>query len=171
MVSKARLDLPEPESPVTTMSLSRGISTEMFLRLWTRAPCTAMVVRAEARRGPRLAVGLEAIRSFPEVEEGQLLHFDVAPPGELHRHGGLADGPLVGQLSAARGDAADVEISPEVVLELGACPRLADLAEVIDHRPEQGRCAIGQVAVDRVQRRLDVLPRLLAVEQVGVDRL
>src|SRR5258708_36135129 len=46
MVSKARLDLPEPESPVTTMSLSRGISREMFLRLCTRAPCMAMVVRA-----------------------------------------------------------------------------------------------------------------------------
>ncbi len=48
MVSNARLDLPEPDSPVTTMSLSRGISTEMFLRLCTRAPCTAMVVRAAA---------------------------------------------------------------------------------------------------------------------------
>src|SRR4249920_771354 len=47
MVSNARLDLPEPESPVTTISLSRGISTEMFLRLWTRAPCTATVVRTE----------------------------------------------------------------------------------------------------------------------------
>src|SRR5206468_8039396 len=56
MVSNARLDLPEPESPVTTMSRSRGISTEMFLRLCTRAPCTAMVVRAEARGALRLAV-------------------------------------------------------------------------------------------------------------------
>src|SRR5262249_52792002 len=49
MVSKARLDLPEPESPVTTTSLSRGISTEMFFRLWTRAPCTEAVVRAVVR--------------------------------------------------------------------------------------------------------------------------
>lgn len=48
MVSKARLDLPDPESPVTTINRSRGISTEMFLRLWTRAPWTAMVVRAGA---------------------------------------------------------------------------------------------------------------------------
>ena len=37
--------MPEPESPVTTISLSRGISSETFLRLCTRAPCTAMVVR------------------------------------------------------------------------------------------------------------------------------
>ena len=33
---------------MTTTSRSRGISTEMFFRLWTRAPCTAMVVRAFA---------------------------------------------------------------------------------------------------------------------------
>src|SRR5437870_5482091 len=46
MVSKASDDLPEPLRPVTTTRLSRGISSEMFLRLWTRAPCTAMVVRA-----------------------------------------------------------------------------------------------------------------------------
>src|SRR3954465_3250634 len=48
MVSNARLDLPEPDRPVTTISLSRGISTETFLRLWTRAPCPAMVVRGAA---------------------------------------------------------------------------------------------------------------------------
>src|SRR5687767_5134205 len=51
MVSKARLDLPDPERPVTTISRSRGISTEMFLRLCTRAPWTAMVVRAVAGCG------------------------------------------------------------------------------------------------------------------------
>src|SRR5580700_1470801 len=56
MVSKARLDLPDPERPVTTMSLSRGISTEMFLRLWTRTPWTAMVVRALWDRPPGLSL-------------------------------------------------------------------------------------------------------------------
>src|SRR6516162_6071668 len=102
MVSNARLDLPEPESPVTTMSLSRGISTEMFLRLCTRAPCTAMVVRAEALDEFRLAGDLEAIRSLLEVKEGQFLHFDVALLGEVHRCGGLADKPQVGQIFARR---------------------------------------------------------------------
>src|SRR3954470_9736003 len=43
MVSKARLDLPEPDSPVNTISLSRGSSTLMFLRLCSRAPRTVMV--------------------------------------------------------------------------------------------------------------------------------
>src|SRR5581483_274214 len=42
MVSKARLDLPDPETPVTTVSRLCGISKSMFLRLWTRAPRTTM---------------------------------------------------------------------------------------------------------------------------------
>src|SRR5712691_8230040 len=107
MVSKARLDLPEPESPVTTMRLSRGISSEMFLRLCTRAPCTAIVVRAAAFCAPllpfaacralpldggaadgaaflavRFTAALEAIPWFLHVEECDLLHFDIAFLGE-----------------------------------------------------------------------------------------
>src|SRR5215216_4798833 len=38
MVSKASEDLPEPESPVKTISRSRGSSSDMFLRLCSRAP-------------------------------------------------------------------------------------------------------------------------------------
>src|SRR2546427_8275032 len=37
-VSNASDDLPQPETPVTTVSRSCGISTEMFLRLFCRAP-------------------------------------------------------------------------------------------------------------------------------------
>src|SRR5882762_4447255 len=37
-VSNASDDLPEPDTPVTTVSLSWGISSEMFLRLFWRAP-------------------------------------------------------------------------------------------------------------------------------------
>src|ERR1700730_9895159 len=40
MVSKASDDLPEPDSPVITTRLSRGMSTSMFLRLCSRAPRT-----------------------------------------------------------------------------------------------------------------------------------
>src|SRR5215204_7779770 len=43
MVSKARLDLPEPDSPVNTIRRSRGSSTLMFLRLCSRAPRTEMI--------------------------------------------------------------------------------------------------------------------------------
>src|SRR5436190_16112168 len=38
MVSKASELLPEPDSPVITISRSRGRSRSMFLRLWVRAP-------------------------------------------------------------------------------------------------------------------------------------
>src|SRR5438477_9233620 len=98
MVSKARLDFPEPESPVTTISLLRGISTDMFLRLCTRAPCTAIVVRAVV-----LAVALpvlEFIRRFPHIDERQLLRHDVALPGEVDGRRGLGDEPLVSQVLA-----------------------------------------------------------------------
>src|SRR5207253_4176689 len=40
MVSNARLDLPEPESPVMQISLFRGSRTVMSLRLCSRAPWT-----------------------------------------------------------------------------------------------------------------------------------
>src|SRR2546421_1876400 len=42
MVSKASEDLPEPASPVMTPSASRGIATEMPLRLCSRAPETTI---------------------------------------------------------------------------------------------------------------------------------
>src|ERR1700730_14531786 len=49
MVSKARLDLPEPETPVTTVMALWGISKLMFLRLWTRAPVTTMAESSAAQ--------------------------------------------------------------------------------------------------------------------------
>src|SRR5712692_7990372 len=42
MVSKASDDFPDPDRPVMTTRRFRGISTSMFLRLWTRAPRTAI---------------------------------------------------------------------------------------------------------------------------------
>src|SRR6185295_6069380 len=42
MVSKAREDLPDPDRPVITTSRWRGMSTSMFLRLWTLTPRTAI---------------------------------------------------------------------------------------------------------------------------------
>src|ERR1041385_854589 len=46
MVSKAREDLPEPLSPVITVRVLRGISTEMFFKLCWRAPRTVMLLIA-----------------------------------------------------------------------------------------------------------------------------
>ena len=38
MVSNARLDFPEPDSPVITTNLLRGMVSEIFFRLCSRAP-------------------------------------------------------------------------------------------------------------------------------------
>src|SRR5215467_9136825 len=109
MVSKARLDFPEPERPVTTTSLSRGISTEMFLRLWTRAPCTAMLVRA-ALRDKLPCTALELIGLVLQMHEGQFLDQDVASRRQVYRQGDLADQAAVGQVLAGSGDASNVQI-------------------------------------------------------------
>ena len=42
MVSKANVDFPEPERPVMTVNLFRGISTCRFLRLCSLAPLRMM---------------------------------------------------------------------------------------------------------------------------------
>src|SRR3954471_24614924 len=47
MVSNASEDFPEPDRPVNTTSLSRGISTSTFLRLCSRAPRIVMARRLE----------------------------------------------------------------------------------------------------------------------------
>src|SRR5438270_13431979 len=57
MVSKASEDLPEPDTPVTTVSLSTGMEKETFFRLLTRAPRTMIAswpMSGNTRRGPRL---------------------------------------------------------------------------------------------------------------------
>src|SRR5215831_1653629 len=46
MVSKASDDLPEPLSPVITVSVLHGISTEIFFKLCWRAPRTVMLLIA-----------------------------------------------------------------------------------------------------------------------------
>src|SRR6266581_4164832 len=46
MVSNASEDFPDPLSPVITVSVLRGISTLMFLRLCWRAPRTEMFLMA-----------------------------------------------------------------------------------------------------------------------------
>ena len=40
---KASDDLPEPDRPVMTTSLSRGISISIFFRLWVLAPRTSIL--------------------------------------------------------------------------------------------------------------------------------
>src|SRR5438105_625293 len=150
MVSNARLDLPEPERPVTTIRLSRGSSSEMFLRLCTRAPCTAIVVRGAAlgAAGMPRAAGLTGIAPFRVIEECQLLDIDVALFGQPDGQRRLADQPLVGQVLTDPCDALHPDVPPEVVFDFRCRPGLAHLAQMIDHRAKQRRRALRQVLVD-----------------------
>src|SRR5579863_2434206 len=50
MVSNARELLPDPDTPLTTVSLPCGISHEMFFKLWVRAPRITMASFAEVNR-------------------------------------------------------------------------------------------------------------------------
>src|SRR4051794_17419410 len=124
MVSKARLDFPDPDSPVTTISLSRGISTEMFFKLWTRAPWTAMVERIVVR------AGLDAIVRVPNVYECQFLHGHVAHFRQLNGSGNLRDQAAIRQILAGEGGAFDIEVPAEVGIDLrrGSC--LAHVAQM-----------------------------------------
>src|ERR1700716_2342417 len=65
MVSKASEDLPEPESPVKTTSLSRGISRSMFLRLCSRAPRMVIAREAEPAVFWRFALITSSISAIP----------------------------------------------------------------------------------------------------------
>src|SRR6266540_4010609 len=80
MVSKASEDLPEPERPVKTASLSRGISTSMFLRLCSRAPRMVIARDAEPAGGWRFALSTSSISAFPDASETR--HVGRALPGE-----------------------------------------------------------------------------------------
>src|SRR5689334_19815315 len=144
MVSKARLDLPDPESPVTTTRLSRGIATETFFRLWTRAPFTSMVVR--------MLRGLLAIHALGPHER-QLLERGGAAFGGARRRRRLHDEPLVGQIFAGRHHTLDAERAREMVVDLARRPDVAGLAQEVEQRSEQPPRAGGHVLVRRRKSR------------------
>src|SRR5258705_10166978 len=78
MVSKASDDLPEPDSPVKTTSLSRGISRSMFLRLCSRAPRIVIARVLEPAVCWRFALITSSISAFPGA--WPQLAFRRAPP-------------------------------------------------------------------------------------------
>src|SRR3954462_15664648 len=63
MVSNARDDLPEPDRPVITVRLSRGMSTAMPLRLCSRAPRTLMWVSIRFRSASEYGSAFGLLRS------------------------------------------------------------------------------------------------------------
>src|SRR5580698_2072660 len=74
IVSNTSDDFPEPETPVKTVILRRGMSTEMFCRLFSRAPRTWMTPKRSDSK-----------------DEGDMLLLTIAVQvahGELVRRGG-----------------------------------------------------------------------------------
>ena len=59
MVSVTRLDLPEPETPVTTVNVPNSIFAVTFLRLLARAP----VMVSAPRPGRRRSAGSSTMRA------------------------------------------------------------------------------------------------------------
>src|SRR6187200_986852 len=120
-----------------TTSLSRGISTEMFFRLWTRAPCTATLVRAAAPVRPfelEWFLGIGA-----GVEKGELLHVGGAALGQANRGGGLGDQPATGQVFTGGHDVADTVVTREMRFDFAAGADLSGIPQVVEHQREQGR--------------------------------
>src|ERR1700683_3789328 len=68
MVSKASEDLPEPETPETTVSLPWVRSQSMFFRLWVRAP--RIVIRSFNVSTSKFAVNLLGRRCHLRLETG-----------------------------------------------------------------------------------------------------
>src|SRR2546430_7165729 len=130
MVSKARDDLPDPDSPVMTTSLSRGISTSMFLRLCSRAPLTTILfmgagTRAKSADPEPLTVSDSSRRLRGLWAAG---HEDLARAHELHHPQGTEQGDEAVQLLGVAVDPQDQGLGA-VVDHLGVVV-LGDLADL-----------------------------------------
>ena len=64
--------LPEPETPVNTVSRRLGISTLMSLRLFTRAPCTRIMSWESAACSERVSVSVVAMGGHAIAHCGQV---------------------------------------------------------------------------------------------------
>src|SRR5579862_5970184 len=82
IVSKASEDLPEPETPVTTVSELWGISKSMFLRLWTLAPRTTMVSVDILRPNAAHRRFENVVRALSGAGKGSEILYYKAPPRE-----------------------------------------------------------------------------------------
>src|SRR5579875_1368560 len=96
MVSKASEDLPEPDRPVITTSLSRGISRSMFLRLCCRAPLNTIL--------PAMSLtDSGTVKSTPKAQERFVLSaLARATPSRHERALNLAEFKSLAALSLLR---------------------------------------------------------------------
>src|SRR5215510_15548338 len=153
-----------------TTRLSRGISTEMFFRLCTRVPCTAIVVRTPLV--PTACAGrMSALLAIDPTwhEERELLQRRRAALGGANRRGRLDDQVAIGEIFAGRRDALDSEVAREVVLDVARRSDLAGIAKVVEHGREQPCRTLCHIRVSGPERVLHGLPGFLCVQQIRID--
>src|SRR5262245_33948936 len=109
----------------------------------------------------RAAAVLSLVLDILEREKRELLHVDVAPPREAYSGRGLADDLAIGEIFASRRDPFYIEVALEVILDFRTAACLAGFAQVFDDWSEERGSVVRQVAIDRVERGLNALLRLL----------
>src|ERR1700749_1115578 len=82
MVSNASEDLPEPDRPVNTTSLSRGISRSTFFRLCSRGPRMVIARVPEPEFCCRLALMISSMSAVPDAHA-----YEGAPAEQNFRNG------------------------------------------------------------------------------------
>src|SRR5262245_21257183 len=121
-VSKARDDLPDPLTPVTTMSLSRGISTSTFFRLFSRAPRISIVVRIRAS-----SACVEEVRGLFDPLQATLR--------ELERRRNVFDQPFFLEPFARRAEVPRMHLRErEVIADLRQRHHAIFLLQVVEER-------------------------------------
>src|SRR5258708_7369598 len=132
----------------------------MFLRLCTRAPFTAMLVRTAAFEDILSSdfwllssFFLELTRLLSPVHEREFLHLHVAHLGQLDRGRDFADEPAIGQVFARSGHTLNPEVALEVIFDFSCGARFAHFLQVLEDGTEKYGGSIGHVSIDRIQRR------------------
>src|SRR5215469_4638476 len=140
----------------------------MFLRLCTRAPCTAMVVRASGFGADLALPGITSVRS---AEKSQLMHFRIAPFGQPNGKWRLPDQPLVGEVFASNRHTCKAEIALKVIFNLRGRSGFPNFGKVLDGRSEYDGRALAEVFFDGGECSEDRRPAFLAVQHVRVNDL
>src|SRR5689334_21713357 len=116
MVSNASEDLPEPDTPVTTVRVLCGTSKSMFLRLWTRAPRTTILSVwdgvADIESGPTAIPELERERSDGSGSQYESFYYKGFCGGQLYALGDQKPLPLSSRRKSLEGAGKRTGVSP-----------------------------------------------------------
>src|SRR5262245_33147370 len=153
-VSNANDDFPDPLTPVTTTSLSRGISTSTFFRLFSRAPRISIVVRI----GPS-STGVEHVRGLFDALEAALR--------QLERRGDLLEQPLLLEPLARGFEMPRMDLRErEVIADLRQRHHAVLLLQVVEQRLQVRGVVLVEIAVDGIERGREYLAVLRLREHV-----